>query len=107
MWIGLACSLPATRCPLLLSSVALAHDEVERAEDGDDVGHEVADADLGEDGEIAEGRRADLQAPRDTAALAHDIKPQRALRVFRLKINFSGRHLRTLGDEHEILDQLL
>src|SRR5687767_6751936 len=60
-------------------AVALAHDEVERTEDGDDVAHHVAGQDLREDGEVAERRAADLQPVRGAAAFAVDVEAEFAL----------------------------
>src|SRR5690606_33888929 len=49
----------------------------------------------------------DLQAPRHAAAFAHDVEAERPLRILRFEIHFAGGDLRTLRDDHEILDQLL
>jgi hypothetical protein len=51
--------------------------------------------------------RTDLEPVRNAAALAHDVEAEDALGVFRFEVDFTGGHLRTLGHEHEVLDQLL
>eukprot|EP00456_Euglypha_rotunda_P040937 TRINITY_DN31709_c0_g2_i1.p2 TRINITY_DN31709_c0_g2~~TRINITY_DN31709_c0_g2_i1.p2 ORF type:complete len:109 (+),score=5.53 TRINITY_DN31709_c0_g2_i1:195-521(+) len=66
------------------SPIALAHDEVERAENGHHVGDQIADAELGEDGEIAErggaeavpGRRwGDVRSAAETARTHSGARP--------------------------------
>jgi hypothetical protein len=49
-------------------SITLAHDEVERAEDRDDVAHHAAIHDPREDRKIDEAWAADLEAVRSAAA---------------------------------------
>src|SRR5215216_3016332 len=71
------------------SPITLAHYEIERAEDRDDVGDQIADTDFRKDGKIAERRRSNLQPIRHAAALAHDVETQNALRILRLEIDFT------------------
>src|SRR5206468_1384464 len=54
--------------------INLAHDDIERADDGGDVGDEAAAAELVGDGEVAEGAAAGADAPGDRAAVADDIE---------------------------------
>ena len=87
-------------------AVAFAHDEVERTEDGSDVGEEVAGDDGGKDRERDEARAADAEAVGDAAAVGDDVEAERALRVLGLEVDFAGRDLRAFGDQHEVLDEL-
>ena len=88
-------------------AVAFSHDEVEAAQDGDDVAHHVAGQKFAEDAEIDEGGRANFQAVRHAAALALDIEAELALRIFRAEIDFADRRLDAFGDEDELVNQFL
>src|SRR5690606_5587079 len=87
--------------------VALSHDEVEAAEDRREVRDHAADAHLGQDAEIAEGGPADSQAVWHASAAGLYEATKRALGRLALEVDLARRHVRSFGDDHEVLDQLL
>src|SRR3954463_5576651 len=65
-----------------LLTVYLPEHDVERADDCDHVGDEVADAHLPERLKVYEARRTDAHAIRAARAVAHQITAYLALRAF-------------------------
>src|SRR5262245_26837436 len=73
-------SMPATL------AVDLAHDDVERADDGGDVGDQAAAAELVGDGEVAEAGAASAGPPGDRVAVADDVEAHLAAGSFGLQV---------------------
>src|SRR5688572_13506746 len=81
-----------TWCPSTLS-IDLAHHDVDRPDDRRDVGQQDVAAQFAGDGEVHEGRPADLHAVRDGPALAFDVEAEVAAGVLVLGVDFPGRDL--------------
>ena len=62
---------------------------------------------LGNDGQVAIGRAADLQAVRNTAALGVDVETELPFGIFRSEVDLSLRCVDALGGDNEMVDQLL
>src|ERR1051326_4403645 len=75
------------------SSVALAHDEIERAQDADDVADHVTREQPGEDAEVDEGRGPDFEPVGRASAFAVDVETELALGGFGPEIDLAGRRV--------------
>src|SRR4051812_39525095 len=73
------------------SAIRLPHHDIDRTDDRRHVRQQNAVAKLAEDGEVDEAGAADLHAIRNGAALALDIEPEVAARIFVLAVDFAGR----------------
>src|SRR5215510_6306177 len=89
------------------SSVHLAEHDVDRAEDGRDVGQHVAAAEEVHGGEMGEAGRADLALVRPVGAVGDEIDAELALGRLDRGVNLAGRHVKTFGVELEVVDQRL
>src|SRR5947208_11965341 len=87
------------------SSVDLAEHDVERAEDGRDVGQHVPAAEKVHRLQMRERGCADLALVGPVAAVGDEIDPELALGGFDRGIDFAGRHVESLGVELEMMDQ--
>lgn len=86
-------------------TVAFAHHEVEGAENGRNVGNQVAFHQFRQDGQVAEGGGAHAQAVGKPAPLGVQEETQLSLRVFRGKVNLPGRGVHPHGRRHELANQ--
>src|SRR5207245_10477914 len=78
--------------------IALAHDDIVRAEDRHDVGNHVASGHEIERTHMNEGRGANLQAVGLPSAVAHDVEPQLALGGLGPVINLPLLGLHPIGE---------
>src|SRR5213594_4610403 len=84
--------------------IALAHDNVVRAEDRHDVGDHVTAGHIVERAHMNEGRGANLQAVGLPSSVADDVEPQLALGGLGPAVDLPLRGLKTLGEQLELLD---
>src|SRR2546423_8908240 len=70
--------------------IYLSEHDVERADDGDHVGDEVADAHLPQGLQVDEARGPDAHAVRPARAVAHQITADLALRPFNRVVVVAG-----------------
>src|SRR5690606_26142060 len=89
------------------SAVCFSHDEIQAAEDGDDVADHVTREDFGKNAQVDKRGSADFEAVGDPTALAVDVKSEFTLGVFRSEVNFSGRSVDALGGHDEVMDEFL
>src|ERR1019366_1439805 len=89
------------------SSIDLPEYDVHRADDGDGIGDHVAARHLVERREVRKAGRADLQPIRLVCAVAHDVDAELALRMLDSGIRFALGHAEALGEELEMVDQVL
>ena len=77
---------------LLSLSIDLAHDDVDGADDGGDVGDEAAAADFVRDAEIGKAGRASADAEGDgiLRGPAHDVEAHLSARALGLHVGFAG-----------------
>src|SRR5437879_10082077 len=83
--------------------IALAHNDVVRAEDRHDVGDHVASGHIVEGAHMNEGRGANLQTVGLPSAVADDVEPQLALGGPGPAIDLPLRGLEPLGEQLELL----
>src|SRR6266403_4716017 len=83
------------------SSVAFAHDKVQTAEHCGNVAHHVAWKHFRQDAQVHKGRRADLEAMWNAAALAVDVETELAFRIFCCEINFARWRVETFSHDDE------
>ena len=88
-------------------SVALAHHEVERTEDGGDIGDHVPGKEHIEERKVDEGRAANFQAIGDSSAFGADVEAEFAFGVFGSEIDFASRGINALGRDDEVVNQFL
>src|SRR5215475_10521350 len=86
------------------SPVHLPEHDVERAEDGRDVGKQVAAAEKIHRLKMRKARRADLALVGLVRAVGDQIDAELALGGFDGSINLAGRHVITFGIELEMMD---
>src|SRR5437016_13921921 len=84
--------------------IALAHDNVIRAEDRHDIGDHVASGHEIERAHMNKGGGANLQAVGFPSAVADDVEPQLALGGLGPAIDLPLRGLKTLGEQLELLN---
>src|SRR5258708_32010424 len=89
------------------SPVDLSEHDIERAEDGRDVGQQVALADEIHRLQMRETRRADLAFVGLVGAVGDQVDAELALRRLDRGVDFAGRHMKALGVELEVMDQCL
>src|SRR5437879_11765619 len=77
--VGASVSGDVTGFNAMSLPIALAHDDIVRAEDRHDVGNHVASGHEIERTHMNEGRGANLQAVGLPSAVAHDVEPRLAL----------------------------
>src|SRR5262249_20622837 len=87
------------------SPVDLSEHDVERAEDGGDVGEQMAFADVVHRLQMRKARRADLALVRLVGAVGDEIDAKLTLGGFDRGIDLAGRHVNTFGVELEVMDQ--
>src|ERR1700738_4742710 len=87
------------------SPVDLSEHDVERAEDGRDVGQQMALADEIHGLQMGKARRADLALVRLVGAIGDQIDAELALGRFHGGIDLPGGHAKTFGIELEMMDQ--
>src|SRR2546423_9290084 len=87
------------------SSIAFSHHKIEGAKDCYDIADHVARQCSGQNAQIDEGRRADLQAVRRPPSLAVDIEPELAFGIFVAEINLTRRRINPLSHINEVMDQ--
>src|SRR5207247_1642508 len=106
------------------SPIYLAHDDVDAADDGGDIGDQAVAADLVGDAQVGEARRARPHAQRHRVLRrsADDVEPHLSARTLRLDIGLAGGQLprrldavralcaritvQSLADELDTLDYL-
>src|SRR4051794_4954688 len=86
-------------------AVALSHHEIERAEDRYRVAHHVARQQVGENAQVHERRRADLEPMRRPSPFAIDVKAEFAFGVLSGKVNLTRRRGHPLRDKNELMNQ--
>lgn len=101
------CLLSHSNLPLIASTVDFAEHDVERADDGDDVGQEVVLADLLQGGEMGKAGRLDLAPVRAGAAVCHQVDAELPLGRFDGCVRRAGRHLVALREQLEVMDERL
>src|SRR5262245_27683408 len=79
------------------SPIDLSKHDVERAENGRDVGEQMALADVVHRLQMGETRRADLALVGLVGAVGDEVDAEFALRRFHRGINLAGRHVNALG----------
>src|SRR4030095_1059701 len=89
------------------SSIYFPEDDVLRADDGDGVGEHVAARHLVERREVRESRGADLEAVGLVRAVGHEVDAELALRMLDRRVDLAFGHVHALGDELEVVDELL
>src|SRR6185369_6109374 len=87
------------------SPIDLSKDDVERAENGRDVGQEMASADEVHRLQMGKARRADLALVGLVAAVGDQIDAELAFRRLDRGIDLAGRHVNALGVELEVVDE--
>src|SRR4051812_35291026 len=87
------------------SPIDLSEHDVERAENGRNVGEQMALADEVHRLQMGEARRADLALVRLVAAVGDQIDTELALRRLDRGIDLACRHADALGVELEVMDQ--
>ena len=87
------------------SPIDLSEYDVERAQNGGDVGQQVAPADVIHRLQMGKSRRADLAFVRLVAAVGDEIHPELALRGLDCGVDFAGWYVKALGIELEVMDQ--
>src|SRR5213080_411194 len=89
------------------SSVAFAHDKVQTSEHCWNVVHHVARKHFRQDAQVHKGRRADLEAMWNAAALALDVETELAFRIFCREINFARWRVEAFRHDDEVVNQFL
>src|SRR5437879_12966841 len=102
--VGASVSGDVTGFNAMSLPIALAHDDIVRAEDRHDIGDHVASGHVSERAHMNEGRGANLQAVGLPSSVADDVEPQLALGGLGPAINFPLRVLKTLGEQLALLD---
>src|SRR5947208_4354551 len=102
--VGASMSGDVTGFNAMSLPIALAHDNVIRAEDSHDIGNHVAAGHEIERAHMNEGRGANLQAVGLASAVADDIESQFALGGLGPGIDLPLRGLKALGEQLELLD---
>src|SRR5207247_8513442 len=102
--VGASVSGDVTSFNAMSLPIALAHDDIVRAEDRHDVGDHVASGHEIERTHMNEGRGANLQAVGLPSAVAHDVEPQLALGGLGPAINLPLRGLAPTRQPLELLD---
>src|ERR1700681_50240 len=87
------------------SPVDLSEHDVERAEDGGDVGQQMALADEIHRLQMRKARRADLALVGFVAAVGDQVDAELALRRLDRDVDFAGRHVDAFGVKLEVMDQ--
>src|SRR4029077_11147973 len=98
---------PVRRRGPSLSPIYLPEHDVERTDDRDGVGDHVAARHLVERREVDETRRAQLDPVRLVRAVGDDVDAELALRVLDRRIRLARRHVHPLGEELEVMDEIL
>src|SRR5207245_1279503 len=96
--VGASVSGDVTGFNAMSLPIALAHDDIVRAEDRHDVGNHVASGHEIERTHMNEGRGANLQAVGLPSAVAHDVEPQLALGGLGPAIDLPLRGLEPIGE---------
>src|SRR5205814_1240598 len=87
------------------SPIDLSEHDVERAENGGDVGEQMAAADEIHRLQMGKTRRADLALVGLVAAVGDQIDAELALRRLDRGVDLTGRHANAFGVELEVMDQ--
>src|SRR5689334_4846182 len=87
------------------SPIDLSEHDVERAEDGGDVGEQMALADVVHRLQMRKARRADLALVGLVGAVGDKVDAELALRRFHGGIDLAGRHMNAFGIELEMMDE--
>src|SRR5256885_13808968 len=87
------------------SPVHVSHDDVDRADDGDDVGNQPADNEFFERLTREQGRRAALDAPRTVRAVRDYGEALFSARTFDGHVGFAGGHGEALRVDQEVLNE--
>ena len=61
---------------------------------------------LGNNAQVDEGRRADLEAVRNPSALAVDVEAELSLGILRAEVDLATRGIDPLGGDDEVVDEL-
>src|ERR1044072_5671715 len=88
-------------------AVDLSENNVLRADDGDRVGDHVAARHLVERREVREAGGADLEAIGLVRAVGHEVDAELALGMLHRGVDLAFGHVHALGDELEVVDELL
>src|SRR5690348_3012011 len=91
----------------LASSVAFSHNEVQTAENGDNVAHHAAGQEFRKYAQVNERGRADFQAIGHAAPFALNVKAKFTLWIFRSEINLARRRIESFGHNNEVMNQFL
>src|SRR5258705_8893224 len=89
------------------STIDLSEHDIERAEDGRDIGQQMALADKIHCLQMRKTRRADLAFVRLVAAIGDQIDAELALRRLDRGVDLAGWHVKAFGVELEVMDQRL
>src|SRR5713226_10359498 len=87
------------------SSIYFSEHDIDRADDGRDIGEHVPAREKVYRLQMRESRRADLALVRFVAAIGDQIDPELALGGLDRGIDFPGRHMEPLGVQFEMMDQ--
>src|SRR6202140_4333176 len=87
------------------SPIDLSEHDIERAQDGRDVGQQVALADEIHRLQMRKTRRADLAFVGLVGAVGDQVDAELALRRLDRGVNLAGRHMEAFGIELEVVDQ--
>src|SRR5881394_4582682 len=86
-------------------SINLSQNDIQRSNDGDHVGNHLAARDVRQRRKIHKTGAAKVNARRLRSANRFDIDAEFAFRTLNRLINLTGRHIETLGDDQEVMNQ--
>src|SRR5207342_2379019 len=87
------------------SPIDLSKHDIKRAEDGGNVGEQMALADVVHRLQMGKARRADLALVGLVGAVGDEIHAELALRRLHRGIDLAGRHVNAFGVELEVMDE--